>query len=235
MKLRSDYKNAALDALKGKWAPSVIAAIILILLYGALAGPSAAWEIFGGCASALIAVFLTEPITLGAANAYKRLYLYSDANVTQNVFTQGFTNYLHIVGGCLLRGIYIFLWTCLLVVPGIIKYYSYAMTYYILVDNPELGCDQAIHRSRELMQGHKMDLFLLDLSFIGWFLLSLITFGIGFFWLIPYFYTTRAAFYEDVKAEWDARNLTGGQAGAYTSSSTEDAPVLTGTISKPEN
>ena len=76
------------------------------------------------------------------------------------------------------------------------------MTPYILEDNPELGAVDAIHRSRMMMRGHKFDLFWLYLSFIGWFLLSLLTLGIGFLWLVPYMETAQAAFYEEVKADY---------------------------------
>ncbi len=234
MKSNSDYKDSALAALSGNWAPAVIAAIVLMLILGAVSGPSAIYSLLKIMigTTCLLTIFLASPIQLGAANAFKRFYLFGDLNVTQNIFNQGFTNYLHIVLGCLLVNVYTFLWTCLLVVPGIIKSYSYSMTTYILVDNPELGPDRAIHRSRELMAGHKMDLFLLDLSFIGWFILCLITMGIGFFWLTPYFLTTRAAFYTDVKAEWEARNFTDGKASGTPAG---DGPVLTGTLSRPEN
>lgn len=75
---------------------------------------------------------------------------------------------------------------------------SYAMTYYILVENPEYGVLQALKESKAMMKGHKMDLFLLGLSFIGWAVLAIFTFGIGFLWLYPYFNTTIAHFYQYV-------------------------------------
>ena len=80
------------------------------------------------------------------------------------------------------------------IIPGIIKSFSYAMTYFIINDHPEYSLNQAITESRRMMDGHKMEYFILCLSFIGWFILSCITLGIGFLWLIPYFYTTSAAF-----------------------------------------
>ena len=75
------------------------------------------------------------------------------------------------------------------------------MTYYIAEDDPSLGINEAIDRSREMMYGHKMDLFLLDLSFIGWFLLGIVTCGIALFWVMPYVEAAHAAFYEDLKNE----------------------------------
>jgi uncharacterized membrane protein len=90
----------------------------------------------------------------------------------------------------------------LFVIPGIIKKYSYALTPYILKDNPKLEYNSAITLSRKMMDGHKWELFYLQFSFIGWAILSCFTFGIGYLWLIPYIQTTQAAFYEEVKAEY---------------------------------
>lgn len=84
--------------------------------------------------------------------------------------------------------------------------YSYGMTYYILKDNPELKYNGAIEKSMAMMEGHKMRLFLLHLSFIGWAILSCITAGLGFLLLIPYMATAQAGFYEDLKAEHAKRN-----------------------------
>ncbi len=101
----------------------------------------------------------------------------------------------------LLMYVYVLLWTLLLIVPGIIKALSYAMTPYVLKDNPNMKSNEAIEESMRLMSGHKAELFLLSLSFIGWALLSLLTLGIGFLWLIPYMQTACAYFYEDLKKE----------------------------------
>ena len=101
----------------------------------------------------------------------------------------------------LLQKVYIFLWTLLLIIPGIIKAFSYAMTSYILKDNPEIKNNEAIEKSMQMMQGHKMDLFLLYLSFIGWAILSVLTLGIGFIFLTPYVNAAVSHFYEDLKEE----------------------------------
>lgn len=101
----------------------------------------------------------------------------------------------------LLSWAYILLWALLLIIPGIIKGYSYAMTPYILEDRPELSGDKAIEESMRMMSGHKWELFCLHLSFIGWELLCLLTLGIGQLWLKPYISTAEAAFYENLKAE----------------------------------
>lgn len=89
--------------------------------------------------------------------------------------------------------------------PGIIKTLSYAMTNYILVDKPELSANEAINLSKDMMYGHKFDLFYLYLSFAGWFILCLFTFGIGFLWFFPYAQTAQASFYLDVKEDYERR------------------------------
>ena len=98
----------------------------------------------------------------------------------------------------LLMNIYIFLWALLLIVPGIVKSYSYAMAPYLMHDHPEMTASQAIDESMRLMEGNKMRLFMLDLSFIGWWLLCLITFGLLLFIVCPYQMTARAEFYREL-------------------------------------
>ena len=92
------------------------------------------------------------------------------------------------------------LWSMLFVIPGLVKSYSYAMTNYILLDRPELSATDAITESRKMMNGHKMELFILDLSFIGWYILVGLTFGIASLYVTPYHMGARAAFYETLKS-----------------------------------
>lgn len=98
----------------------------------------------------------------------------------------------------LLQGLYILLWTLLLVIPGIIASYSYAMTGYILAEHPELTASEAIERSKEMMSGNRWRLFCLNISFIGWDILCLFTLGIGSLWLNPYKQAATAAFYREI-------------------------------------
>jgi uncharacterized membrane protein len=86
-------------------------------------------------------------------------------------------------------------------IAGVIFAYAWRMVPYLLIDNPELTTTQVLKKSREMMKGHKMELFLLDLSFIGWTLLSIITLGVGLLFLNPYMQTASALFYEDLKAQ----------------------------------
>ena len=98
----------------------------------------------------------------------------------------------------LLRGLYVFLWSLLFIVPGIVAGYSYAMTDYILAENPNLTASEAIEQSKTMMYGNRWRLFCLQFSFIGWDILATLAFGIGHLWLTPYKQAATAAFYREV-------------------------------------
>jgi uncharacterized membrane protein/tetratricopeptide (TPR) repeat protein len=99
----------------------------------------------------------------------------------------------------ILEGIFLTLWSYLFIIPGIVKFFSYSMAFFILRDNPEIGAAEAITQSRKMMDGYKGKLFMLHLSFIGWFLLCCLSGGIGFWWLYPYISLSVANFYEDLR------------------------------------
>lgn len=222
MKTNQDYKNAALAALKGNWAPAVVCAICyvaIIVCYilpyelsyfsflgtGEISLPDTAAAVLA-CLSVAIMWFLVYPMSVGLFSAFRRLYVEGDDNLTANLFKDTFIRYFHNLGGIILMYVFVILWSMLLIVPGIIKSFSYAMTPFILRDWPELSPNQAINLSCKMMKGHKFDLFYLDISFIGWGILSVFTLGIGLFWLVPYMQTAFAAFYEDIKEEYNSKN-----------------------------
>lgn len=205
MKTNSEYKNFAAAALSGNWVKGAVAFLIYIATYvalnvvitGIVGGDSENSELSSGISN-LVSILLL-PLIWGFAVFF--LSLYRGQTPSYGSLFDGFrTNYLKYLGTMLLMYIYMFLWTLLLIVPGIIKAYSYSMTCYVMKDNPSLQYNAAIEESMRLMQGHKMQLFLLDLSMIGWAILSCLTIGIGFFFLVPYNQTAHAAFYEDLKA-----------------------------------
>ena len=109
----------------------------------------------------------------------------------------------HIIGKAIwleiLMSVFTMLWSLLLVIPGIIKAYSYSMAPYILAENPDMAANDAIKESMRIMDGHKMDLFVLQLSFIGWMILTSLTFGILGIYTVPYMNATFANFYNSVK------------------------------------
>ena len=97
-----------------------------------------------------------------------------------------------------LKRVYVFLWSLLFVIPGIVANYSYSMTDYILAEHPEMTASEAIAASKEMMKGNKWRLFCLRISFIGWAFLCIFTLGIGNLWLNPYQYVSEAAFYREI-------------------------------------
>ena len=189
-------RNQAYEALRGKWTPAVVTSLVFCILLGVAVSLSR------------VNALLYLIAYLGGASIVAIGMLYA----CWDLFTKGtlpeagalfapFKQYARTVGAVLLVFVYTLLWTLLLVIPGIIKAYSYSMTFYILRENPEMTAGDAITASQKMMDGHKMDLFLLSLSFIGWAILASITFGIGYLCLIPYIYTAYAAFYETLKKE----------------------------------
>lgn len=110
----------------------------------------------------------------------------------------------------LVRNIYIYLWTLLFIVPGIIKQYEYAMIPYLLAENPGMARDRAFDLSREMMHGHKWELFVLYLSFIWWWLLAIVTCGLGaIFYVGPYIRATVAEFYAERRREAFEKGISG--------------------------
>jgi uncharacterized membrane protein len=128
-----------------------------------------------------------------------RKYFVESAEYKDNkkCFSFGFDiqNYRGIVQTMLLRDIFIFLWSLLFIIPGIIKAYAYRMVPYILANNPNLGVNEAITLSNEMTRGHKLDMFILDLSFMGWYLLGALALGIGVLFVMPYENATNAELY----------------------------------------
>ena len=210
MKSNQEYKNRALEALKGNWAAAVVSSIVMMALTYVMIGPylsafmyqmlSLLWWGMGIAYVGLFFIYM--PLNVGLTYAYNQLYMEGDGKVTGNMFENFTGGYLKVVWAMFLYFLFTFLWSLLLFIPGIIKAYSYALTPYILKDNPELSANQAIDLSRKMMKGHKFDLFFLHLSFIGWGILSVFTGGIGILWLMPYMLTAQAAFYQDVRNEY---------------------------------
>jgi uncharacterized membrane protein len=119
-----------------------------------------------------------------------------DSNI--NVLFDGFQDFKRGLVFHIVTIIFIILWSLLLIVPGIIAAIKYSMGYYLMVENPDMEPMEAIRKSSELMDGHKMEFFSFVLSFIGWFIVSVITFGLGFLMLIPYYQMSKLNFYRKI-------------------------------------
>jgi uncharacterized membrane protein len=233
MKTNQDYKNAALAALKGNWAPAILATVIFMIilvicilpnqiatlrLQGIASDPDIAdnlgalLKILGmfyavSALTLFMYFFVYFPLTVGFYNAFRRLLVNGENDLTTNMFQITLNGYWRKMLGMLLMYVLTMLWSLLFIIPGIVKGFAYAMTPYILEEHPEMTANSAIDRSVAMMKGHKFDLFYLYLSFIGWYILGILTLGIGYLWLAPYVQTSVAAFYEDVKAEYEAVSM----------------------------
>ena len=145
-----------------------------------------------------ITAFLLNPLELGCKRFFLR-NLNMKAEVKEVCFSFDHS-YMNIVKTLFFRDLYTFLWSLLFIVPGIIKAYEYQMIPYLLAEHPDMPKDQAFAMSRQMMKGQKWKAFVLDLSFLGWSILSLFTLGIlGLFYVNPYKYSTKAALYETLR------------------------------------
>ena len=151
-------------------------------------------------AGSIITVFVAGPISVGEKRYFLEGTQYRfDINNILHGFTCG--KYLNVVFTNLLVNIFTALWTLLFIIPGIIKGYAYAMTPYILAENPNIKPMQAINLSCRMTKGHKLELFVLGLSFIGWYMLGALAFGIGTAFVVPYDRATHAQFYLALRSE----------------------------------
>lgn len=141
-----------------------------------------------------IRILLGFPLEVGGRRYFVQSAQYYDNRGCFKFAFRG-ENYLKIVLTMFLKGIFNFLWFLLFIIPGIVKYYAYAMVPYILADNPNIGAKKAIAISKQMTQGHKFDMFVLDLSFLGWYLLGVLALGIGTLFVLPYDYATKAELY----------------------------------------
>lgn len=135
-------------------------------------------------------------VRLGHCRYYTELVLNNKSNSVGILFSR-FDIFLKAAWLNILIAFKVLLWTLLFIIPGIIAAYRYALAPYILAENPNMKASEAINESKRLMQGHKGRLFGLQISFIGWAILSACTLGIGNLWLVPYTEAATAAFYID--------------------------------------
>jgi len=191
----------ARNALSGNWGRAIgVLFVYIFLMMGLGFSDTALGALFLPPESpvSLLQWIFGGPLIVGLA-AFFICVLDDRARFSQ--MFNGFAHFGRSVASYFMYNLFILLWMLLLIIPGIIKSYSYAMTFYILADDSDVGPIQAITRSRELMDGNKWKYFRLQWRFFGWMLLCLLTLGIGFIWLGPYMNTSRAAFYQDVKEQ----------------------------------
>lgn len=180
-----EIKMSAKESLKGNWGTSFLAEVA-----GTAICAVASWIPFGS-------MIVGGPLEVGVTGIYCKNTDY-EKPAFRNLF-DGFKENLgenFLLG--LLKNIFIFLWSLLFIIPGIVKAYSYSMAEYLMVRNRNLTAMEALSESRRLMKGNKMRLFGLKLSFIGWILLTIVTLGIAAVYVVPYMNSAVVEFYNDI-------------------------------------
>lgn len=188
---RAELKAAAKAQIKGKIGMLFLCYLIIFGI-GFVAGII---PVVGGIAGFVI----TPALSIGLCLIY--LGLTEGNNVEVSTLFKGFQYLGKAIWLTVLITVFTCLWTLLLWIPGIIKGLSYSMAFYILAENPEMTAREALRESKEIMHGHKWELFVLQLSFILWILLVTVTFGIAAVYVVPYQTCTIANFYQKIKRQ----------------------------------
>ncbi|MBN2158594.1 MAG: DUF975 family protein [Spirochaetes bacterium] len=192
---RASLKQSAKDKLRGKWGTGVLITFIYILISSVFSGLGQIKD--AGPIFSLASLFVTAPLTLGLAITYIAL-VKADSLVFENLFS-GFKTYEKSLGMYFWMLLWVVLWLLLFIVPGIIKAIAYSQAFFIIADNPDVRVRDAMKISIKMTDGHKGEIFVMALSFIGWMLLAGLTLFIGLLWLIPYIYTTFTNLYFKLK------------------------------------
>ena len=178
----------ARESLSGKWGLAVGTFLVFWLIMAAAKSNGIAVLLIGG------------PMLIGLAIFSLTIARNQDAKLEQ-IFAGFKKNFGTALVAYLLKAIFVFLWTLLLIIPGIIAAISYSQVFYILAEDDSISGMDALKKSKEMMCGYKWKYFCLRLRFIGWFLLCILTLGVGFLWLIPYITVSCANFYDDIKGK----------------------------------
>lgn len=196
-----ELKLSAREALSGRWVFMALMFLLFLIIQGipTMFSSDANEDIQAIDLIGFLLNILLLPLAIGWTWLAMSVARKKQAKIVD--LFEPYKIFLKAVGLSIVQSIFLGLWFLLLIIPGIIKSFSYLLTFYILRDEPSIGILDAITRSRQMMDGHKMEAFMLVLSFIGWFLLGLITIGIAFLWVGPYFSVTLAKFYDRIRGE----------------------------------
>ncbi len=227
MWIRAAIKEKAKMVLKGNYWPAFLVSLIIVITGGSHNGGAGGST--GGAGSVggnpyfnyriavivglialliiILRILIGYVLEVGGRKYFIKL---SEGDSNLAYLSYGFQNgrYLNIFLTMLLRSIYNFLWFLLLVIPGIVKFYAYRMVPYILADNPEIGHNRAIALSNRMTAGEKWNIFVLDLSFIGWYMLGALLLGIGVLFVQPYYDATNAELYLRLRSKALTEGLT---------------------------
>lgn len=232
---RTEIKEIGRAAFKANYWKSVIAAFLLALLAGGtmvssrsqstevdvspesleqgLQGiPAEAVGFIAGTfliimiVALLLKIFLFNPLKVGCYSFFRQNV--TDPETKLDMILTGFSQYGRTFLTLFLTDLYVFLWTLLLIIPGFMKAYSYRLVPYILEDEPELTPQEVLQRSKEMMDGHRWNAFVYDLSFIGWYILGALTFQVvSIFWTNPYKQNADAALYLRLRGDFPNESI----------------------------
>ena len=190
---RKQLKAQAKEQIKGKIG--VLIAVTLVI--GAITGVATFFAGLIPGVGMVVSLIVTPAFALSTVRIYLMVVRGGTPEI-KDAFT-GFDDFFSAFKVTLLVGLYTFLWSLLFIIPGIIKGYSYSMSLFVLADNKGKSARECIAESKAMMEGHKMELFVLDLSFIGWYLLCTLTCGLAFLYVTPLLNATHANVYETIK------------------------------------
>lgn len=208
---RKKYKKYALVQLKKRWTIPVLAAIIYYAVCALINVPEVysvvtSSSFINDGAEILMNFFSIIEFCIILIIVYAQLNLHlkmsrGPEKITFGDFLEGFSKF----GRAILCGVWetlwTFLWFCVFIIPGFVKHYSYSMTKFIALEYPNISVFKAMRISIEITRGHKMDIFVTDLSFLGWFILGAATAGIGLIWIQPYYLMTMTNVYHALLTE----------------------------------
>jgi len=215
MRTRQEIKAIGKSRFLANYWPCVLAVLLVALALGVVSGALNAPATIQAANSgdpetisvsssfSILALLVAGPLEIGLCYFFVMNVLGRDDLTATTPFVAGFSgNFGRKLGGFLWMYLFTFLWSLLFIIPGIIKAYSYAMTPYILADCPNVKAKDALKLSMRIMSGHKWELFVFHLSFIGWGLLSLLTFGLlSIFFVDPYMKSSEATYYLEVREQ----------------------------------
>ncbi|XJZ25666.1 DUF975 family protein [Bacillota bacterium Lsc_1132] len=219
MKVR-EIKREAKQALKGKWGLAILFSILTLAINSIVplvmeilfSGGFGAWSntdnppVPAQVVSWIFTIALS-PVIYGYYSVFLDIERSKPVNVKNLFYAFDASIYFKVLGIYFLTTLYTILWSFLLIIPGIIKAISYSQVYFIVKDDPEIGVNAAITKSRKMMNGYKGKYFLLLLSFIGWAILGTLTAGIAFLWIVPYYTASLAAFYENLAKNTESKTV----------------------------
>lgn len=188
---RLELKKLAKEQIKGNIGMYFVCSLIVLAISGALG----AVPKVGG----ILNLIFLAPITLAFAKI--NLGITKGQKVEVKTLLEGFNDFGRSILLQIFISIFVFLWSLLLIVPGIIKAISYSMSFYILAENEDMDSLEALNESKRIMEGHKWEFFVLILSYILWYLLGIITCGLAYIYIVPYQNVTIANFYNSIKDE----------------------------------